>query len=328
MRITRETLLRIARETVQKRALSDPALVAAYLTGSLRTESPFLGGTTDVDIVFVHREAPAVRRECQPITPEFSLDILHNPRSDYDHPKELRLHPWLGPELYDPMPLYTGQEHFFEFVQAGVRDKYNEPGNIAERARRNAQHARQLWQELLTRQDEWPALFRTYLKSINHAANAIALLSGAPLSERRFLLQFPERAAAAGRPELTGSLLEMLGANDADLEALKACLTAWEKDFLEAAGRPKVEARIAAPRLAYYKKACEALLESESPQAILWPLLLTWTLAAQALPPGRQETWESACKGLGLIGPAFEENLSRLDKFLDIVEEKLEEAAA
>jgi hypothetical protein len=146
------------------------------------------------------------------------------------------------------------------------------------------------------------------------------------LAERRFLLQFPSRAEAAGAPELDGSLLHLLGADEADAESLKACLAAWEQDFVAAAGRPKVEARIAAPRLAYYKLAAESMLASESPQAILWPLLLTWTLAAQSLPPSRQAVWESACNGLGLIGAGFDEKVAGLDKFLDAVEEMLEKA--
>ena len=58
MQITREALIRIAKETVQKSALSDPNLVAAYLTGSLRTADPFIGGATDVDIVFIHAGEP------------------------------------------------------------------------------------------------------------------------------------------------------------------------------------------------------------------------------------------------------------------------------
>lgn len=326
MRITRETLIRIAKETAQKRALPDPGLVAAYLTGSLRTENPFLGGSTDVDIVFVHAETPKVRREILRLTPDFHLDLLHRSRSEYDKPKELRLHPWLGPELYDPQPLYvTG--HFFEFVQAGVRDKFNDPASALERASRPAAEARRKWSELLSSESAWPDLLLGYLEAVSLAANAVALLNGVPLAERRFLLQFPGCAEAAGAPELAGSLLQMLGAEQADVEALKACLAAWEKDFVEAAGRPKVEERIAAPRLAYYKSACEAMLESESPQAILWPLLLTWTLSAKALPPTRQETWESACKGLEVIGPGFDKNMTRLDGFLDIVEEMLEKAA-
>jgi hypothetical protein len=325
MRITRETLVRIAKETAMKRAFSDRELVAAYLTGSLRTENPFLGGATDIDIVFVHAGKPKVRREIVALTPEIHLDITHNPRTDYDRPKELRVHPRLGPELYDPLPLHVTQ-HFFEFVQAGVRDKFHEPVNVLARARKAAEESRQIWSGLGSSPDSVPALLLAYLEGVRLAADAVALLTGAPLAERRFLLQFPSRAEAAGAPELDGSLLHLLGADEADAESLKACLAAWEQDFVAAAGRPKVEARIAAPRLAYYKLAAESMLASESPQAILWPLLLTWTLAAQSLPPSRQAVWESACNGLGLIGAGFDEKVAGLDKFLDAVEEMLEKA--
>ena len=156
MRVTRETLIRIAKETAQKRALSDPGLVAAYLTGSLLTENPFLGGSTDIDIVLVHAGKTPIPREIVPITPEVHLDIIHHPRSEYDKPKELRIHPWLGPELYDPLPLYVTQ-HFFEFVQAGVRAGYDEPVNVLARARRNAEHARQVWSGLQVNHEDGPA---------------------------------------------------------------------------------------------------------------------------------------------------------------------------
>jgi hypothetical protein len=324
MRVTRENLIRIAKETAQKQAFSDPGLAAAYLTGSLRTDNPFLGGATDIDIIFIHARAPKVRREIVALMPEVHLDILHNPRSDYARPKELRLHPWLGPELYDPLPLH-GTRHLLEFIQAGVRDKYNEPASILARARCSAGHARQIWSGLKTSQETGPALLLSYLKGVSHAANAVALLMNSnPLAERRFLLQFPGHAGAAGRPELTGLLFHLLGGDDVDVEGLKACLAACEKDFTAAAGRPHVNARIALPRLAYYKLACESMLASESPHTLLWPLLLTWTLAARSLPPTHQLPWGSACKGLGLLGPGFAEKTAGLDKFLDTIEEMLE----
>ncbi len=128
--------------------------MAAYLTGSLRTDNPFLGNATDIDIVFVHAGEPKIRREIIPLTPEIHLDIVHNPRSLYDKPKELRVHPWLGPELYDPLPLYVTQ-HFFEFIQAGVRDRYNEPANVQVRSHRLAENARQVWSESASRPIAW-----------------------------------------------------------------------------------------------------------------------------------------------------------------------------
>jgi hypothetical protein len=326
MRVTRETLIRIAKETAQKQAFSNPGLAAAYLSGSLRTDNPFLGGATDIDIVFVHEKMPKVRREIVALTPEVHLDIIHNPRTDYDKPKELRIHPWLGPELYDPLPLLVNG-HFFEFIQAGVRDKYNEPESILKRAGGAAQQARQMWGGLQTSQVDGPALLLAYLKSVSCAANAVALLmNGNLLAERRFLLQFPRRAEAAGKPELAAALFHLLGADEADAEALKACLAAWERDFVAAVGRPRADARLALPRLAYYKLACDSLLASESPQTILWPLILTWTMAAQCLPSTQQAAWSSACRGLGLVGPGFKEKAAGLDHFLDSIEEMIENA--
>jgi hypothetical protein len=336
MRITRETLIRIAKETAQKRALADPGLVAAYLTGSLRSENPFLGNSTDIDIVLVHAGKPKVRREILPVTPEIHLDIVHNPRSEYEKPKELRINPWLGPELYDPLPLYVTQ-HFFEFIQAGVRAEYDEPVNVLARARRNAEHARQIWSGLQLSQETGTALLLSYLKGVNHAANAVALLTGGPLAERRFLLQFQERARAAGAPGLAAGLLGLLGGAQVVEATLSKFLTEWEKTFVDAASRNQVHApsgnrgylaSIAAPRLAYYKQAFEVMLAGKSPQTVLWPLVHTWTLAAAVLPPTRRSNWLAACETLGLTGEAFNERLEGLDHFLDAVEELLENMAA
>jgi hypothetical protein len=323
MRITRETLIRIAKETSQKHALSDPGLVAAYLTGSLRSENPFIGNSTDIDIVLVHAGQPKVRREILPLTPEIHLDIVHNPRSEYESPKELRVHPWLGPELYDPLPLY-GTRHFFEFVQAGVRAGYADPVNVLARARRNAEHARQIWSGLQLSQETGPVLLLSYLKSVDHAANSIAVLTGAPLAERRFILQFPDRAAAAGAPGLSAGLLGLLGGTQVDAALLREFMTGWETNFVDAANRNHVHASIKFPRLGYYKLAFEAMLAGESPQSILWPLVHTWTLAAAVLSPTHQAKWLASFETLGLTGEAFNARLEGLDRFLDTIEEILE----
>jgi hypothetical protein len=323
MHLTRKNLLRIAKETALKSALSDPGLLAAYLSGSVRTENPYLGNATDVDIVFVHTVEPKVRREIIPLTPEIHLDIIHNPRSFYDKPRELRIHPWLGPELYDPLPLHDPQ-HFFEFIQAGVRDRYDEPANVQLRSRQLAENARQAWMNLHPGQSLGAGQVLGYLKSISLAAQAIALLTGDLLAERRFVLQFPERARAVGQPGLTGGLLGLLGAERVEAAALSAFLPEWEKAFLEATGIPAVNKRIAIARLGYYKLAFESLLESETPQAILWPLLLTWTYSVSVLPPARDAGWRSACATLGLEQASFGERMDALDHFLDAVEAILE----
>jgi len=327
MRLMLESMIQIAREAALQRADSNHDIVAAYLTGSVLDKDPFLGDTADIDLVLVHTQEPKDRREIVSLSPEIHLDIKHNPRREYSHPRELRVHPWLGPEMYDPLPLCE-TKHFFQFVQAGLRDKFHEPVNTLQRSRRNVEHARQMWNRLQTPSESGAALILKYLKAINHAANAVAILNGKPLAERRLLLQFPARAKAAGRPDLTAGLLGLLGAPNMDYFTLAGFLPEWEKDFQEAASKPEVEGRIHLARLAYYKKALEALLGGEVPQAILWPFIHTWSLAAAVLPPDRQASWKAACQQLGLVGEAFKERLQGLDQYLDGIEELLEGMAA
>jgi len=327
MHLLLESMIQIAKEAAVQRADSNHDIVAAYLTGSVLDRDPFLGDTADIDLVLVHAQEPKIRREIVSLTPEIHLDIKHNPRREYAHPRQLRVHPWLGPEMYDPLMLYES-EHFFQFVQAGLRDKFHEPVNTLQRARRNTDHARQMCNGLQTPAESGPALVLKYLKAVNHAANAVAILNGKPLAERRLLLQFPARAEAAGRPALSTGLLALLGSQNMDFFALAGSLPEWEKDFQEAASRPNVEGRIHPGRLAYYKKALEALLSGEHPQAILWPFIHTWSLAAAVLPPARQVAWQSACQQLGLVGETFKEHVQELAHYLDGIEELLEGMAA
>ena len=78
-----------------------------------------LGGTADIDIIFVHADEPKHRREFVKLTPIFTW-ISVTALKPSSSAAELRLDPWLGWEMYDPMLLYE-REKFFEFVQAGLR---------------------------------------------------------------------------------------------------------------------------------------------------------------------------------------------------------------
>jgi len=105
MRVSRESLIRIAKENAQQRAFNNADIIAAYLTGSLVAENvePLLGGTADIDIVFVHTAPPAMQREIVKLTPDFHLDIVHRAKAEFKSPRELRVDPWLGFEMYDPV---------------------------------------------------------------------------------------------------------------------------------------------------------------------------------------------------------------------------------
>src|SRR5574342_616586 len=177
MRVTRESLIRIAKETAQQHSFNDHDIVAAYLTGSLAVEGsdPMLGGTADIDIIFVHTSEPKHRREFVKLTPDFHLDISHRARAEFKRPRELRLDPWLGWEMYDPMLLFE-REKFFEFVQAGLRAgfEFNAPAPALQRSRILLSHGRQIWRDLLLVGDTvTPKNLAQYMKSLYHAVNAV-----------------------------------------------------------------------------------------------------------------------------------------------------------
>jgi hypothetical protein len=330
MRVTRESLIRIAKETTQQRVFNDRLVIAAYLTGSLVSEAdPMLGGTTDIDIIFVHADEPKQPREFVGLTPDFHLDISHRAKAEFKRPRELRLDPWLGWEMYDPQLLFE-REKFFEFVQAGLRAgfEFNAPAPALHRSRLLLSHGRQIWRDLIDTSDTVrPHDVSQFMKSLYHAINAVAELSGSPLQERRLMLEFPSRAETAQRPGMNAGLIGLLGGSSLEVSQISAWLPDWKLAFEAASENPQVDVRIHPARLNYYEKAIKAMLASETPFAALWPLLQTWTLAVDALPDDALDAWRSACGQLGLTGTSFEERVQGLDQFLDEVEALLDELA-
>ena len=326
MRVTRETLIRLAKETAQTRAFENKDIVAAYLFGSLLTDDPFIGGVTDIDIVLVTNNKPKQSREIVKLTGDFHIDITYHARAEYNPARELRVNPWLGPEIYNPMLLYE-REKFFDFVQAAVRAgfEFNAPTLTLQRCRTLLSHGRGIWTDLLEVGEEvTPKHVAQYLKAIYHAACAVAELNGNPLAERRFLLDFPARAEQAHRPQMPAGLIGLLGGHRLEGAIPGGWLDAWKTAFLAAAESGKADARIHTARLNYYLKAFEALPEITA----LWPFLYTWTLAACVLPAAKLQEWEMVCEFLGLRGSAFGEKVEGLDQFLDEVEILLDEIAS
>jgi hypothetical protein len=330
MRITRDTLIRIAKETAQERAFNDRDIVAAYLTGSLVDQpDPMLGGAADIDLIFVHAAAPMQKRELVKLTPDFHLDIGHRAKAEFKSPRELRGDPWLGYEMFAPMLIYE-REKIFDFVQAALRagNEFEGPAMTLQRCRRLYNHGRQIWIDLSDVEQGGPKEVSKFYKSLFHAVNAIAELSGPPIQERRLLLEFPARAEAAKRPNLTAGLFGLIGAGGVGAETLSAWLPQWKEAFLAASGNARVDGRIHAARANYYEKAFKAMLESDHPSAALWSLMQTWTLAAQVLPGEDAAPWLAASTALGLAGGNFAQRVEALDQYLDEVDILLEEFAA
>lgn len=328
MRINRETLLKIAQDTVAQRTRSDRTIIAAYLCGSLLQEDYLLGGTADIDLVFIHLDQAENEREIVRLTDEVHLDIAHHYRKDYQQTRTLRLHPWYGPTLCECRALYDPQ-HFLDFTQASVRGQFFRSDYVLERSRRCLEPARKIWQTFaFNTPDPGPQEIGQYLRAVERAANAVALLNGSPLTERRLLVHFPERAGQVNRPGLQAALLGLLGAPNVNLQTLQAWLPHWEETFkaLPQHTGPQTLGRLSPHRMSYYLKAFQALLQRDQPHAVLWPLLHTWTLAANLLPQDapERESWASAGEHLKLLVPAFSERIAALDAFLDLVEETLE----
>ena len=331
MRVTRESLIRIAKETAQERAFNDRDIIAAYLTGSLVSSEtdPMLGGTADIDIIFVHAEEPKHRREFVKLTPDFHLDISHRAKTEFKRPRELRLDPWLGWEMYDPLLLYE-REKFFEFIQAGLRAgfEFNAPAPALQRSRLLLSQGRSIWRDLLAIENTLtPGDVAHYMKALYHAVNAVAELSGPPLQERRLMLEFAPRAEMAQRPGMNAGLTSLLGASHLDPAFINDWIPEWRLAFEAAMENSRVDPRIHPARLNYYEKAVRSMLAGENPRAALWPLLQTWTLALDVLPEEAWSAWRAACEQLHLTTSGFEEHVNELDQYLDEVEILLDELA-
>ena len=325
MRITPELLLKIANDFVTQRSRAVRDIVAVYLQGSLLREHPTIGGTTDIDLFFLHAEAEREEREFIRITDEIHFDVSHHPLNLYRRTKELRQHPWLGPAIHSCKILYDPQ-HFLDFTQASVRGQFDRTDHVLERARPQAEHARQIWLGFQPNLHEVGAQEQlTYMRALEHAANAIAILTGAPLTERRFLIDFPERAVKVKHPGLYAGLLGLLGGPLVDAPKLRSWLGDWRTAY-EAASQDPAQIRLHPMRLNYYLKAFESLLDSERFQVVLWPMWRTWTRSIADLPADAPQKlpWQAAGESLGLLGQAFQERLNALDAFLDLIDETQE----
>lgn len=326
MRITRETLLKASRDAVSQRVRSDRGIIAVYVVGSLLSDNPLLGGTTDIDLVFIHDSEPLQPREITRLSNDVTLDIAHHCQADYNHPRHLRLQPWIGPAISRSRIVFHDTQHWFEFTQASVSAQFNRPENVIARSRQQSEAARQQWQAISAGPRNHQENLMAYLKAIELGVNAIASLSGPPLTERRFLLHFPERALSIGKPGLASGLLGLLGAEHVEPDQIRAWLPFWMAANQALEGLEGIPLRLHPYRRPYYERAFSALLAGDQPAVVLWPMLRTWTLAINCLPVGtvHQAPWQEACQLLHLGPDHIDERLSALDAYLDTIEEILD----
>lgn len=323
MRITRDMLHKFARQTVKQRKRNEPDLHAAYLVGSLLDEAPLLGGTTDIDLVLVHKYQAPNKRETEPITAEISLDIFHKLKEDYDQYRELRHDPWMGYPLTHNHILLFDTDHWLEFIQSSVSAEFHRADNVLARVNVMAGAARENWFSLIQTPSqthtEW---LHRYFEILALAANAVSGLIGPPLTRRRFMMTFEARVEALGVPKILAGFTGLLGYSQ-DLDGkLEAWVNAFEKDirYLSTTSEPPVH--LAPCRKAYYLDALHFLIEDGNQRDAIWPLLRTWLdihLAAPKPTPG-VDAWTDCLSSLDLSEKSTSQKTDALDAFLDTVD--------
>jgi hypothetical protein len=322
MRITQEALLKLAKDTVEKRFSHDPNVTAVFLIGSLRPDHVVVESAADVDLLVLHNGQLPRDREIVKLSNEYHLDIAYEPVSLYSQPRDLRGDGWRGWNMWDPRLLFQ-RGRFFEYTQSIVRAQFDEPANIIKRSHFFAEAARDEWNEMQLYPENASPI--KLLTAAFKAANAFASLNGAPIPERKLLAEFPERANQLEQSDLIQTLFMSIAKN-VSVESIKQWLPGWENGFIAAAHSP-ADLRLHPARLTYYKTAIETQLSSDLPRAALWPMLYTWALAAENGTLNEEQTlaWNAVCCEVGLDAEGLPERMRALDEFLDRMEEILEQ---
>lgn len=321
MRITHSMLMKNLSTFVAEQARKDHGLICVYLAGSMLTEDALIGGAGDIDLIFIHTYPVQPERELFRLTNEIHYDVRHLPQQMFEDPKHLRHDAWLGSSVWQKPLVLHEKNHWFDFVLAGVYAQFTRPENVIRRVRPFLDQARAEWMALSLNGDaNHPVFIARYLQAVENAANAAAVMNGAPLTTRRFIQEFPARAAAISRPELTAQLISLYSKQLPTGQTWTDWMTAWERDY--AAQTTDAPPEIHPLKKVYYQQAMDALRD-ELPAAALWILVKSWSnLAtdgknAAAMPGG----WLNAAEILGLGPKDVDIRLGELDQYLDSIEE-------
>ena len=322
MRITRDLLINLAHEQTDKLVGKDRSIQCIYLVGSLLRETPFLGGVTDIDLVCVHDRPVKAAREIVRINADVHLDIAHISQETFDPPRRLRTDAWIGGSLDEgPLVLYD-QFHWFDFTRASASSQYWQIENVSSRSRSFSTRARQTWQQLV---DEAvpQGLKRTqaYLDALADSVNALAVLTGNPLSTRRFVLELPERIANIELPEFTGAFVSLFTNESVEPQHIENWTAQWLAAFDSLKTLKDAPVQFVPSRRSYYEKAATTLAP-DHPAAALWILLTTWTEIAAFLPKSESlyKEWHAFIHTLELDSKGIHDRLGNLDSLLDMEE--------
>ena len=323
MRITRDILLKQARENAKLLTAKDRGIICVYITGSLLKDDPFIGGITDIDLICVHDRPVKTPREVIRLSPEITLDLAHYEQVEFEPARKLRTNAWIGGWLENvPIVLYDALR-WYDFTRASATAQIWKMENVAARVRSFLVPARKAWADL--EEESIPqGIKRTtaYLGALRDLANAVACFSGAPIAERRLVHELPARAEEAGLHEFSADFVQLFTNSEVTDENFAACEDSYHRLFDTLKDDPDAPASMPLYRRPYYEKAVRALYPV-NPAGALWLMVYTWTRAAPALPKTEQDykDWQALIKTLELDSKGVAGRLEDLDHLLDMVEE-------
>lgn len=321
MILNKERLLTMAQTFLSKRLHSDHSVVCVYLTGSMLQDDPFINGTADVDLVIVHNQPVDEIREIVGMTPEVTLDIHHIEQSYYSPPRKVRKDPWIGSSLcFDPLLLYN-KGHWFEFMQASVEAGFFSPDYVIYRSELFSNEARLLLTELENQSNLGHSIFTSsYIKIIEDGCNAIACLSGLPLTDRTLMKRFNEAAEAINREDLVPMLYGLILGQNSPFPYYDYFFNSW-KYYLEYFGNSDLApCKMKSDRIPYYK-APVSYYWNEHLASALWIMAKTWCSVAKAYQLDDNEYFSTFCNMLEISPMFFSKRKTQLEFFLDSIEE-------
>jgi len=336
MLITQDLLIDITKDYINRLLRQNNDIVACYLTGSVLGDQAFIGGSTDIDLVVVHKEDPPAPREIRRVKSNISLDIVHHHQSLYTFHRRMRQDSWLGYALRNHDGIIYDTDHWLEYIQAGVDAQFDSPENTHARALKFADDARRYWFALddddETPFSDWLDLF---FKSVDNACNAVATLSGPGLTQRRFLLDFPARAEAVNQMPLVGDLARLIGNDKISVDFYNQWRPVWETRLVECSQSPHCPPNLHKARKAYFLDCCDALAQSDNLFAVLWPMTVTWRQIAQCSRVGLDEDdtteteattdWLSFASQIGFEPAQKNIKIRELGHFIEKVQNILED---
>ncbi|OGO19743.1 MAG: hypothetical protein A2Z14_00840 [Chloroflexi bacterium RBG_16_48_8] len=320
VRVTREKLIDLACEEAKKRGQTED-VISGYLIGSVASGDPMINGSADIDLVLIHQYVPVRNREFVPLSENIHFDITHHHGELYGYPPDLRIHPWLGPSMCEPIFLYD-PDHFFERAQAGVRGQFFQIDYVHARSKALLERACHL-KAKLSSNSSW---ISAYARSIMESVNALTTLGGFPVAGRRMGLLLRDRLKELGFEEHFIAFQNLLGGDLLPEETIQDWLDAWEGAF-DAAGY--LNPAFNPARKNYFQLAFRNLIDSKNAETILWNLITTWDQALEILENAGETTrydtiWEDVLLQLELSNEFRYRREAELEHHLDTIEEILE----